>query len=194
VARGAPPLSAQDPICRTWDRLLWLDEARLEQLASPGEDEDEVRRRVRVEAAEHALRTVQADPFVALFAFRDDLERRRARWAHLHTTPATRRRNRYGRYAWRLLVSLAATVILSVILTLLLGAIGLVALLLVFPASIAGARDETPAAFDESRCPDCAYDLTGVPPAIPRERLGLNSGPRACPECGASWPLLPPPG
>lgn len=46
----------------------------------------------------------------------------------------------------------------------------------------------------EGHCPDCGYDLTGLPDAIGPERTGgIRSGPRACPECGAGWPLIPPP-
>lgn len=44
------------------------------------------------------------------------------------------------------------------------------------------------------RCPDCRYDLTGLPDAIPTDSTGgIRTGPRKCPECGAAWPLVPPP-
>ncbi len=45
------------------------------------------------------------------------------------------------------------------------------------------------------RCPDCNYDLSAShadPPLDPQAR-GINLGPRHCPECGALWPLVPPP-
>lgn len=41
------------------------------------------------------------------------------------------------------------------------------------------------------RCPDCNYDLSGLPDAI--EIDGLSIGPDRCPECGSPWPLVPPP-
>lgn len=44
------------------------------------------------------------------------------------------------------------------------------------------------------RCPNCSYDLTGVPDAIDRSRTGgIGTGPPNCTECGVPWPLLPPP-
>ncbi|MCC6678336.1 MAG: hypothetical protein IT436_14450 [Phycisphaerales bacterium] len=43
-------------------------------------------------------------------------------------------------------------------------------------------------------CPDCRYDLTGLPDAIPSHSASsIRTGPRLCPECGAAWPLIPPP-
>jgi hypothetical protein len=43
-------------------------------------------------------------------------------------------------------------------------------------------------------CPGCGYDLRGSPPGLPLDRLGgVDVGPRACPECGSVWPLVPPP-
>lgn len=38
-------------------------------------------------------------------------------------------------------------------------------------------------------CPDCNYNLAGAPEGLP----GSLAGPRTCPECGAPWPLVPPP-
>lgn len=49
--------------------------------------------------------------------------------------------------------------------------------------------------FLHRHCPDCGYDLAGIhadPPLDP-ETLGISIGPRNCPECGALWPLVPPP-
>lgn len=44
------------------------------------------------------------------------------------------------------------------------------------------------------RCPDCRYDLAGLPDAVGvNAAAGLRTGPRRCPECGAGWPLIPPP-
>lgn len=44
------------------------------------------------------------------------------------------------------------------------------------------------------RCCNCQYPLAGVPDAIPSRILqGVEVGPRRCPECGAPWPLVPPP-
>lgn len=44
------------------------------------------------------------------------------------------------------------------------------------------------------RCPDCGFDLAGAPPGLDAEAFGIDVGPRWCPECGAWWPLVPPPG
>jgi hypothetical protein len=41
-------------------------------------------------------------------------------------------------------------------------------------------------------CPDCGYDLVTVKPAFEPSMLHVI-GPRACPECGSPWPLVPPP-
>ncbi|MCC6678337.1 MAG: hypothetical protein IT436_14455 [Phycisphaerales bacterium] len=44
------------------------------------------------------------------------------------------------------------------------------------------------------RCPGCRYDLADSPPGLPPEALdGQWPGPRRCTECGAAWPLIPPP-
>jgi hypothetical protein len=48
-------------------------------------------------------------------------------------------------------------------------------------------------AFLNGNCIDCGYDLAGVPDAIDPGLLdGIDIGPAACPECGASWPRVPP--
>lgn len=46
-------------------------------------------------------------------------------------------------------------------------------------------------ALNEDRCCDCGYPLADVPPGLPVDLAGVNVGPRACPECGAAWPLVP---
>ncbi|MFG0285988.1 MAG: hypothetical protein ACF8R7_16345 [Phycisphaerales bacterium JB039] len=38
-----------------------------------------------------------------------------------------------------------------------------------------------------SKCPDCQYPLTDLRHDAP------SAGPAHCPECGADWPLVPPP-
>lgn len=180
-------------ICRAWDRLLWLSDERLASIWRHGDTDDEVRRRVRVERVEEALAQARADPFVGLLWLGDDLVRRRARWAHLHPTPGTRRRRAFGRSRWRLGIALAVAALSAILAAVFwFMAFGLAALLLVVPFS--WRRDEEdPASFDMDRCPDCGYGLNGVPDAIPAERVGAGTGPGACPECGAPWPLVPPP-
>lgn len=43
-------------------------------------------------------------------------------------------------------------------------------------------------------CPDCGYDLCSLPNGIGPSHLGgVHSGPATCPECGAAWPMIPPP-
>jgi hypothetical protein len=53
----------------------------------------------------------------------------------------------------------------------------------------------TPAqALAQRRCPDCAWRLAEIPPAIdPKAIGGVNTGPAACPRCKRPWPLVPPP-
>lgn len=45
---------------------------------------------------------------------------------------------------------------------------------------------------NDRRCCDCGYSLEGAVPGIPIGTAGVNVGPRACPECGCAWPLVPP--
>lgn len=48
-------------------------------------------------------------------------------------------------------------------------------------------------AFLEEQCVDCGYDLKGAANAIDPGFLdGMDIGPPVCPECGGSWPRLPP--
>ncbi|HZW10725.1 MAG TPA: hypothetical protein VFF69_12545 [Phycisphaerales bacterium] len=55
-------------------------------------------------------------------------------------------------------------------------------------------RPELGEALARGLCPDCGYELGGLPPALPREVLaGLDVGPASCPECGGRWPRVPPP-
>lgn len=42
-------------------------------------------------------------------------------------------------------------------------------------------------------CPDCGYDLAGVPSEPNLKAAGITLGPATCPECGVAWPLVPPP-
>jgi len=47
---------------------------------------------------------------------------------------------------------------------------------------------------NETRVCGCGYDTSGVPSDLPDvEALGVIVGPRICSECGAAWPLVPPP-
>lgn len=173
--------------CQTWDRLLWLDGLAMEKLSRPKEPDDVVRCRERIDSSEQALETVRTDPFVALFGFHDDLEKRRARWAHLHAVQEARPRR--GWPIRRIVIA----VVLAAAISMFFSVFGLFALLLAVPfEDLRHAREEE-ATFEMSACPDCQYDLTGVPAAIPVERVGLETGPRACPECGCAWPLVPPP-
>lgn len=43
-----------------------------------------------------------------------------------------------------------------------------------------------------NHCPDCDYDLAGVPSELDEAVYSVESGPRRCSECGALWPLVPP--
>jgi hypothetical protein len=43
------------------------------------------------------------------------------------------------------------------------------------------------------RCPDCRYDLSSMRDGLGREPAAtIWIGPATCPECGVSWPLVPP--
>ena len=48
------------------------------------------------------------------------------------------------------------------------------------------------ARLEQRLCPDCGYDLNGVPPAFEKDERGII-GPKICPECASPWPLVPPP-
>jgi predicted Zn-ribbon and HTH transcriptional regulator len=49
-------------------------------------------------------------------------------------------------------------------------------------------------AMERGYCPDCGYDLRGVPePIDPVKLRGQSAGPSRCPECSSPWPLVPPP-
>jgi hypothetical protein len=49
-------------------------------------------------------------------------------------------------------------------------------------------------ALENGDCPDCGYELSGARGfVLPDAEGDLNLGPPRCPECGAPWPLLPPP-
>ncbi|MBK7404513.1 MAG: hypothetical protein IPJ41_07715 [Phycisphaerales bacterium] len=49
-------------------------------------------------------------------------------------------------------------------------------------------------ALRKALCPDCGYDLSGLPSALPHWAVaGSDVGPAACPECGSPWPRVPPP-
>lgn len=41
------------------------------------------------------------------------------------------------------------------------------------------------------RCYQCRYDLSGNESPIPPELIGVDLGPRKCPECGVIWPMRP---
>jgi hypothetical protein len=42
-------------------------------------------------------------------------------------------------------------------------------------------------------CPGCGYDLSGLSHLESRGSTLRDVGPERCPECGAPWPLVPPP-
>lgn len=48
-------------------------------------------------------------------------------------------------------------------------------------------------ALDVAVCPACEYDLTGLDHWPSHHMLEEHCGPQLCPECGTSWPLVPPP-
>ena len=43
----------------------------------------------------------------------------------------------------------------------------------------------------EPRCPYCGYELAGLSDALFPAIVSVRLGPRRCPECGESWPLIP---
>jgi hypothetical protein len=61
-------------------------------------------------------------------------------------------------------------------------------------ASRRAERPELGEALERGLCPDCGYELGGLPPALTAGALaGLDVGPASCPECGGRWPRVPPP-
>ena len=54
-------------------------------------------------------------------------------------------------------------------------------------------RGRLRSAMRERRCANCGESLRDVRPAISVDDLdGANAGPAECPQCGVTWPLLPP--
>lgn len=48
-------------------------------------------------------------------------------------------------------------------------------------------------ALDRPICPDCGYNLEGLPESKDRwGRPAPGMGPHCCPECGTPWPMIPP--
>lgn len=48
-------------------------------------------------------------------------------------------------------------------------------------------------ALDRPLCPDCGYNLEGLPESKDRcGRPAPGMGPHCCPECGTPWPMIPP--
>jgi hypothetical protein len=55
------------------------------------------------------------------------------------------------------------------------------------------AVDQAMERFANRCCVDCNHDLSKAASALPVEPMeGTNIGPRACPNCGTPWPLVPP--
>lgn len=49
-------------------------------------------------------------------------------------------------------------------------------------------------AYRRRLCPDCGYDLSATPDAVPPGLIhGVRTGPRVCTECESPWPLIPSP-
>lgn len=76
-----------------------------------------------------------------------------------------------------------------------LAAVGVGSTVLALMLATRGAgRPRLGEALQRGLCPDCGYDLAGLPPALPAWVLaGADVGPAACPECGSPWPRVPPP-
>jgi hypothetical protein len=74
----------------------------------------------------------------------------------------------------------------------LFGGLG-VFLLIGIPIDLKGRRRRRVfASLVDDTCPTCGYDLSNLA-SVPIGDENVRLGPPACPECGAPWPLVPPP-
>jgi hypothetical protein len=57
---------------------------------------------------------------------------------------------------------------------------------------ISSELDDAIESIELRRCPDCHYSLVDLHPRLAKlPYKGEELGPRACPECGVKWPLVP---
>jgi hypothetical protein len=182
------------PTYSLWDTLVDLRRPRLAAFgvtpASIREKRCELRTALYAQAA--ASRLVDA-------SLAEDLAERRRRWErHLEPEPedpnAPRKRRDWSWlevFGWGDAIGAIAIAVGAIL------AVGALILLLVWiPLLIIRfiRRARCRKAINHCHCPDCSYDLAGVPDAIDPEDLdGQFVGPARCPECGSPWPLLPPP-
>jgi hypothetical protein len=183
-----------------WDRLRWLrlpPEIAAARRASP---EERSRSLVEWRVRRYEQAAASGDRFAA-GGLKDDAAARLRAWSRLlrrnQAAPEDRRR------WWESWLDASDLVIWSaegVLVLLAIGAIIVVGELMVIAIAAAGLllwrwrpRGRLFRALSRRHCPDCRYDLRGLEAGLDPAALGRDIGPRACPECGAAWPLLPPP-
>jgi hypothetical protein len=188
-------MNEQAPAYSLWDTLV---ELRLPRPAAFGFTPRTIREKrcqLRTARYDAAASAGLVDPTLA-----DDFGERRMRWEFNLETPQKppvdrpRKDWSWWDFLWLgwdemfILASLVAAVAFAVA--------GLVLLAVWIPLHMLRfiRRTRCRKAIHRCLCPDCSYDLHGVPDAIQPDSLdGRHVGPAKCPECGAPWPLLPPP-
>jgi len=150
-----------------------MDELRLFLYRAPPFDEV-------VSAADTAARSV------ALASAQQELDTRLAHWRKAAglDSKATRIAGVGGYIGFFVVIYFVLPLIAPVVLLL------LIALLLLFiPRWVRRAKiRRLLRCADARQCPECGYDLSGVVIAAPQ---AAALGPPTCPECGATWPLIP---
>lgn len=187
------------PAYSLWDTLVELRRPRPQAFGFTPNATRAHRCELRIARYEAAAASQVVDPALA-----HDLMDRRFRWeSHLESDGAdpggSRHRNDPDRWSWLDLPAFGwgESIIGLVAIGVAFYAIGgLFLLLLMIPLWMLRyrRRRRCRAAINHKLCPDCCYNLDGIPDAIDPEQLnGQHCGPQRCPECASPWPMLPPP-
>ncbi len=202
-----PSQAAPDPgVVGYWDRVPWVSMIGMSQARPRGNETwATFRRRIRINAYEQHARNASPSDLAmnqAPWASEGLLLHHRSRVAYWHSrfwkecTPPTTPLNIANMAILFCLVSLSMFA-LAFAWIFGLGWAAIVGALIVlgFVIQMRRSRRKREAFrghFMHGRCPQCAYQIatptTNAPP-----QAWMPIGPRICPECGAAWPLVPPP-
>ncbi len=171
-----------------WDQLPGLDPHRtpIERLLA------------RIEPYETLAGPPRPEGLADPEPFAEDIRRRRRSWPKL-LEPAASAEPPTSPWLrdWReSRLSVAAVALIGIVYYALHATLGLILLGLAVMVLVflwrRSRRTRLRRALKRRLCPDCGYNLRGCPSGLDPGLLGLDPGPRRCPECGSAWPLLPP--